>query len=182
MKDFRFLFALAASVVITVFVASCSKNDDEGAKTINYTGYQVKDVTLYVGGQLVPGNHDAEQHFGKYIQENAGDYSMTFDGNTITYTDAQGSDSYPYEFRNGKLWVKYEDEYVDEGGFYGDKNQVTQKNSYIKYSRGLSHGMSYHEEYSTLESILADGWILSSLSDMGTQDTLMWCNVDYIYK
>jgi hypothetical protein len=170
--------------VITGFATSC-KNDDEGAegaKTLNYSGYQVKDITMYAAGQPVPGNYDVTQYFEEYIRDNEGNYSLTFDGNTVTYSNGKESYTFPYEFRNGKLWLNNKGEDVDEG-FYGDKNQLTQRKAFVKRSNenGMI-GMRSRNDYFTLEIMEKEGWPFSSLSQMGAKDTLIWCNIDFIYK
>ncbi len=209
MKAGRFLLILLTMGVVGFYFSSCKKeenghSDDKGTpiirglpKMLIYKGYKIKEFKMYVGSpqggkEVNTDDINIENYWGKFIDSINREYEELRINFLLRskITDSKTGEVCSYRFGQEGLQVySYSNKFWTNSEAYGSVNQLCFKQNFSKYKITINAGGIYAvigdtcgKGFQTLESMLPNAQ-LSSLSDMkNAEDTLMWCNMDFVLE
>ncbi len=196
MKKTKLTMAVLA-LGLLIAAAACKKDDNKEdnntsiyPKTLTYKGYEVKEFKMYVGSpdggkEMNTTGIDPKTYWKSYIENKNNEY-IGDDYKFLSETEITSSTinkTYQYKFENGELYIFRENKW-EKLSAYGDITNLHVKSScYIaNRSGGMGSIGQNGGEYTSLTELMGRVGF-SSLSDMkSTSDTIMWCNMNYIWK
>ncbi|MDR1090529.1 MAG: hypothetical protein LBL79_05580 [Prevotella sp.] len=167
-----------------VFFHACGNNDD--TNSLRYRNSKYIKFEVYAGsdngGVLVNKKVDSVRYFNA-VMESFTDAMISFDANRILVGQVSISESSPYKFENGLLYI-YNDGLWQYFG-YGNTGNVTVRQNYVAYKQDGGTIQRFRgpsqEAYAVEEAVMDTPF--KKLSGMENKaDTLIVCTRDSYFK
>jgi len=193
LKTVLFAFTLLGAFAIS-FSACSSDDDDNKTNTVKYQKREITEFKMFVGSdeggkEVQTNNLDIADYWGdKYFYDTNGGSSFdpdriyTFDDKNISVTINGKVISTPYKVDGDILYVYDNTDNEWEILGHGTRYSYVEKSHCYKYIQSEGSGWGNDEEAITLDMMLKKSNFGTLANMKNITDTIMWCNVDYIYK